>query len=212
VTDQNAIYEAYLAFAKDPSRFVASDCKPPCPVHILRHCGDKWYWVPAEAGPAFLRLVLKTSFTTDQAGPVYWTSSIASVVPRFDESGRAIPFAFVITLSSEVPNDNGTMLVTPKGGKPTALQIQALDILPFAKDAKGQTEKVGPLRGVPTKILYAQNLPVDVTTDSLTGVAVRFLAETFPNTRSQPTADTQKIQDTLENIRLLLNRATPVTP
>ena len=61
VTDENDVYEAYLQFACDPALFVASDTPPDGPVHVYRKCGRRHYWVPCEAGPAFLQLVLRTA-------------------------------------------------------------------------------------------------------------------------------------------------------
>src|SRR5262249_13285354 len=62
ITGQNDIYEAYLVFASDPRLLVVSDTLPRCPVHVKKKFCGKYYWVPVEAGPAFLDLVLKTAF------------------------------------------------------------------------------------------------------------------------------------------------------
>src|ERR1043166_6112638 len=61
VTDKNDIYMYYLAFANDPGLFVESSDKPKCGYHILRKHHHKYYWIPSEAAPVFLELVLKTS-------------------------------------------------------------------------------------------------------------------------------------------------------
>jgi hypothetical protein len=213
VTDQNYIYEAYLAFARNPERFMVTDEEPPCPTCIKRRCGCKWYWVPVEASDAFLELVLKTSVAPEPAAAaVYWDSAIASVSPRFDENGRPVPNAYVVTLTKEVPNDNGTMIVVPKAGKPLVLTMQAQDVQPFVQGKRPQEPRRGPLPGSPTKVLYTQLDDAKVPPQSLAGASARFISENFPNTKPQQAADLQKIQDTLENIRLLINKQSSGTP
>ena len=66
VIDQNDIYAHYLAFAADPNLLICSHEPPPFRVHILRKWRHNYYWVPCEAGPAFLDLVLKTALCADQ--------------------------------------------------------------------------------------------------------------------------------------------------
>src|SRR5436309_3039397 len=75
--------------ARDQTLFVVS-CEKPCgPVHICRQCGKKWYWVPVEAGPEFLQLVLRTSILPPSAAPtVFWDTTIAGMAKRLNAQGQ----------------------------------------------------------------------------------------------------------------------------
>ena len=72
VTDQNDVYARYMAFVSEPDLLMCSDTPPGCPVHILRKWRKKYYWIPCEAGPAFLDLVLKTTLILLVGIPAAW--------------------------------------------------------------------------------------------------------------------------------------------
>ena len=198
VIDQNFIYEEYLNFARDPGLFVVSDSKPCCAVHVCKKCGNKWYWVPAEAGPAFLQLIMKTSFAPPPSAPaeVYYDSSIASV-ERVD--GR--PFHFVLTLAKAVPDDEGIMQVVLKDGRKPWLPILRLNraMQPGAPVTKVLT------------VYSDKTLPPDASAQ-LKGSAVLFFSRHFPNPNPKVASDNQKVLDALETIRLQLLRTNPSSP
>lgn len=70
ITEKKEVYQAYLDFANSPELFVVSDKPPKCPVHIMQKCGNSYFWVPVEAGPEFLTLVMKTSLLMEQKAEV----------------------------------------------------------------------------------------------------------------------------------------------
>jgi len=215
VTDQNYIYVAYLNFARNPALFMVGCQKPPGPVHICRRCGDKWYWVPAEAGPEFLQLVLTTSLLPPHAAPtVYWDTTITGFAARLDANGAGLPNRWVVSLGKDVPNDEGYLAVTPQGGRKVWLPVERVDMLPFTADKKGGGPNPGG-PGAPTKILYTQFGPKTLAIDQLpglSGAATQFYARNIPNLGFRQPADAQNVQDTLDSIRMLLSKSTVVNP
>jgi hypothetical protein len=214
VVTQNYIYTAYLEFAHNPALFVAADHEPLCDVHIARKCGHKWYWVPAEAGPAFTQLVLSTALLPppQSVAVVYWETTIASVAPalRPGDITKTIPNKYLITLASAVPNDDGFLVVAAgKGGKKLTLPVDRVDELWQAgKDGNAEpAPSVGP--GAPTTRLFAYIAPTALQGDPrfvLNNASVQFFAQNYPNLLPQPSAGLQQVQDSLESIRLLLNK------
>jgi hypothetical protein len=207
ITNQNAIYQRYLDFAKNESLFRRSVEKPVEPVHICRKCGCHWYWVPSDAGPAFLQLVLSTSVAIQADSTPSWSTTIVGVAPAFDQNGHAVQNRFVLTLGKDVPNDDGVMLVTLDVDKTKAVRIIGEIQAPFLPVAQKQTPMPGPLRGAPTKLLYAEydpkQIPLDMT--SLQNLPAVFVSQSFPNTPPLAAPDLQRIQDSLESIRVLVN-------
>ena len=67
VTDENDIYELYLAFARDPYLFRVSEAKPTCDCHMIRRRCGLYYFVPCEAAHEFQQLVLQTSFLRESS-------------------------------------------------------------------------------------------------------------------------------------------------
>ena len=196
VTDQNFVYEAYLAFAKNPAFFQCSECKPCGTFRICRRCGNRWYWVPPEAGGEFAHLVLKTSLLAPPAATAlgYWETKIDSIGPRLSQGNPVTTplgnvYKYIITLHDEIPSDKGAMLVIQKGCK------RWIPILPV----DGTAAKV--------KKVYTQS---DKPLGEIAGATVRFFAESAPNPSPPPSTE-QKLQDTLENIRLLLSKSTVVS-
>jgi hypothetical protein len=219
VVTQNYIYTAYLEFAHNPALWVVGDQQPSCAVHIARKCGHKWYWVPIEAGPAFTQLVLSTALLPPQnVAVLFWETTIASVATarRPDDITKFIPNKYVITLASAVPNDDGYLSVAVKGGgKKLSVPVERVDEL-WELDQGGQGKmaaQVGP--GAPTTKLFAYIAPQAVQGDPrfvLNNAPVQFFAQNYPNLLPPPSAGLQKVQDSLESIRLLLNRTGGVVP
>ena len=148
ITDQNDIYEEYVAFANDPNRFVCTDAPPPCPVHIMRECDGKYYWVPADAGPKFLAFYLKT---TAMRGPEVAPAGFYPVVimkvegiKTEEETPEEPPQKYtsyntVLTFDKPVPNGLATLVadlqngakvrirLTPLAGKDPGSMVQSLN-------------------------------------------------------------------------------------
>jgi hypothetical protein len=202
VTDQNFIYDEYLKFARDPALFRVSDVKPCEPTHVCKKCGRKWYWVPTEAGAAFLELVIKTSFLPPPSAPAegYYDSAITAVEHQL-ENGTPVPFHYILILSKGIPNDEGVMQVILKDGRKAWLPIYQLD--PKMKDGD-----------LTNKVLTQYNektLRPDIQA-MLRGSSIRFYSNRFPNPNPKGTSDNQKVLDALETIRLQLLRGNPNLP
>jgi hypothetical protein len=200
ITDQNFIYEEYLQFANTEGQFIDSDCPPAGPVHCMRKCGNRWYWVPLEARDAFLALVLKTAFGDDPAGPtIYWDTTIASVVPIPIPGASGNSRTYAVTFNDAVPYDNGVMFVTLKNGCKFELAVQEAPLPP----PSGQPASPVPMV---TKVYTQSSEPLD----GLEGAAVRLFLTSHPNTKSKP-APTQNIQNTLDAIRVNQTRNIPLS-
>jgi hypothetical protein len=213
VTNQNFIYEDYLQFVNTQGQFIDSDCPPTCPVHCMRKCGNRWYWIPIEARDAFLALVLKTAFGDDPTGPtIYWDTTIASSAARFDTNGQLITSAgtdadghqvtvtsYAITLNDPVPYDDGVMFVTLKNGCKFELPVLK---------ARLPQPTGPPTTALPTVTqIYTQSTE---PLDGLEGSLVRLFLTTRPNTKPK-TAPTPNIANTLESIRVNQTRNMPLS-
>jgi hypothetical protein len=144
VTDQNDVYEQYLAFANNPSLLIVSDEPPRCPVHLQKKCGHKHYWIPCEAGPAFLDLVLKTSLMrgpeTVPPVPGAYEVKILDVenVSKIVEGERDIGNGTVV-FDKPVPNGQGTLVVDLADGR--RIKVPLIDVK-NDKDADGKPKRV----------------------------------------------------------------------
>jgi hypothetical protein len=153
ITDQNDIYERYLAFAHDPGRFCASEGPPPCPVHIVKKCGNKYYWVPAAAGPAFQELVLPTALMrgpqTVPPVPAAYEVRIIQVV-GVSKVGRGDLTNATLVFNKEVPNGEATMVADLDDS-----QRARVNLWPASRDAGGKQVP----QGQPTSRLAIQWSP-----------------------------------------------------
>jgi hypothetical protein len=204
VIDQTYIYDDYLKFAHDPKQFVASPVKPSCPVYLCKNCGAMWYWIPIEAGPAFLQLIVDTSFAPPPAAPaeVYYDATITGFDPQLDVNKKVVPFHYVLTLSKAVPNDDGIIQVVLKDGRKPWLPAFRL-------------QQDGLPDGAPTKLILTQFNPTTLASDAqsqLVGSAILFFSQHFPNVSAKAAADNQKVLDALEAIRLQLLKPNPALP
>jgi hypothetical protein len=177
VTDQNDIYERYLAFANDPGLLMCGDAPPEGPVHLLRKWCKRYYWVPCEAGPAFLDLVLKTALMRGpeavSAAPAAYEVRIGQVIdvkPVGD--GRDATNATLI-FDKAVPNGEATLIVDLDDGR----RVRA-SLTPVDKDAEGKRV----FRGQPTTRLNVQWAPkADGFTElNLQGRPGRLYSRDFP--------------------------------
>jgi hypothetical protein len=172
--------------------------------------------VPAEAGDEFLQLVVKTSFAPPPpaGAEVVWESTIESVSPRYTKNGALDEGTYVIRLTKEVPNDDGLLQVLLKDGRKPWLRVSPLLVMPYKPAIMNQEAVPGLGRGQPTKLLYVQFnaglLPADAAL--LPGVPVLFLSQNFPNPNPKAAADTQKVLDLLDNIRIQLTKPNTTTP
>jgi hypothetical protein len=141
VIDQNDVYQRYLAFARDPNLFVASDDPPSCPVHIQKKCGKKYYWVPEQAGPAFLDLVLQTALMrgpeTAPPLPAAYEVKIVQVI-GVNEVGRGDLRNATLVFDKAVPNGEATIVVDLADGR----RVHA-SLWPVSKDADDKRIQLG---------------------------------------------------------------------
>lgn len=107
---------------------------------------------------------------------VYWAAIVTKIEPRYALSGRVIPGKYVMTLSTEVPNDSGFLLLQ----RPDASWIQlALDAqLEEPIQPNDLRRRPGPGIGSRIKVVYAQ-YQGDVS--ALNGAKALVVTDHFPN-------------------------------
>ncbi len=162
ITDKNDIYETYLSFATNSQLFVVSDVKPPCPVHIMRECGGKYYFVPVEAGGVFQQLLLKTTFMRgpEKAPPPdFYQAKIVAINELLDENGKPIADADgditrVIVFDREIPNGPARMVVTLDDQRKITKRLEAMDQLPVAQRPAPGTPGAPQDKSKPDKQLF----------------------------------------------------------
>jgi hypothetical protein len=197
ITDQNDIYLKYLAFANNPSLFVVGDTKPSCPVHILRKCGHKFYWVPSEAGPAFLELALQTTFMRGKEDGVVTLAAVAVKIVDVEHPDPIIgrdAINAVLLLDKSVPNGPATLIVDLESGRKVRMDIWPL---------RPQSGQKPVDLGQPTTRFEAQWSPKkdQVKVGDLTGRPARFYSHDFPPEVQPPSPILQSINTNLNTIR-----------
>jgi hypothetical protein len=177
VTDQNDIYQLYLSFAGDPNLLVSANEPPPCPVHILRKCGKTYYWIPCEAAPAFLDLVLKTALMrgpeTAPPVPAAYEVKIVQVLNVTPVGGGRDATNATLVFDKAVPNGEATLVVDLDDGR----RVRA-SLWPVSKDAEGKRL----LLGQPTIRLDIQWAPKrdGFTENNLAGRPARVHSRDYP--------------------------------
>jgi hypothetical protein len=213
ITDRNDIYALYLAFANDPSLFCQTDKEPPCPVHIMKKCNGKYWWVPQDAGASFQQLVLQTSFLrpVDPAPPqTWWDVKVVSVTRKTKEDWvTPVPenalgqFFYLVTFDRKVRNGDGRLEVALASGRAVRVGILHVSILPpkggKPAEAIGEGDEVDTLQAfwVPNELSLAA--------DELMNRPAKLFLNNYPPPLPQPTPGLSQIQNTLDRIQLNLN-------
>ncbi len=198
VVTENDVYTSYINFANDPGLFCVSDHAPSCTVHIHRKCGKKHYWVPAEAGPAFFELVMKTAIMrgpeTAPPIPAAYETTIREVLNPKAIAGRDATNATLL-FDKEIPNGNATMVFEMDGGRKVRVRLFQVD---------HDQDKVKISRGIKTKILDIQWSPKqdNFGVNDLVGKAVRIYSHDFPPEASAPDPVVRRIATDLNQIRV----------
>lgn len=208
VTDKNDIYVDYLAFANDQGLLMESCSEPKCGYHIRRKFNGKWYWIPAEAAPVFLALVLKTSMMRgpDALPSPYYDRKIAKAhsVTRTPLD----PKQTYLQLDQSVPASDGYVAFTRNKRR------YQLDMLHFVNDQKsddGKTTIVAVEQGKPTNFIRV-TIPNDAkyTAEDLVGLPIQVFSTNYPPEVPGPSPEMQRLQDSVNNLDInLKNLATP---
>jgi hypothetical protein len=138
ITDQDDIYDKYLAFARTPTFFQVSTHRPDFKVHQIRKFQGRYYYVPCEAAPFFMDLILKTTL---QRGFNAAPSSYAVTVKGASEDsrvGEGDAINATVYFNSEVPNGSGLLLLTLTDGRTVSLKVDYVPIGPENKVEEGQ--------------------------------------------------------------------------
>jgi hypothetical protein len=202
VTDKNDVYELYLAFAKDPGLLMESCNEPKCGYHIRRKCGDIWYWVPTEAGPDFLALVLKTSMMRGpEAMPLPWYERKAKthVIEKGDEE------VVYLELDRSIPAGDGYVAFTLDKKR------YQIEMLYFSESADKSIKAVA--EGELTNFIQV-TMPEDAKFDAkdLDGLQVQIFSTNHPPEIPAPSQEMQRLQDSVNSLDMnLKNLATPRT-
>jgi hypothetical protein len=203
VTDQNDVYARYLAFACDPNLLGCSDECPQCPVHVLRKWHKKYYWVPCEAGPAFLDLVLKTALMRgpETAPPAAYQVKILDLLdvtpaPKDTDSTTA-----TVVFDNAVPNGEGSLVVDLDDGR----RVRA-SLLSIATDAD---KKRVPLGQLTTRLKITWSPKRDGFTElNLIGRPGRVYSRDYPPEAAVPNPVLQKIAVDVNQIKVNQFRGT----
>jgi hypothetical protein len=182
ITDQNDIYNRYLEFANDPSLFCVSDHAPPCPVHLHRKCGKKHFWVPVEAGPAFLELVMKTAIMRGEetVPPGYYEVNIVALSRIKQNPDDKDQKTAILEFNPKiVPNGNATLVFQMANGR--RIRVQLLKWTATEEEVKEGAEKIGE-RGLTNKLRISWNVKKDIFTeeDLPAGLKVRIYSHEYP--------------------------------
>jgi hypothetical protein len=199
VTDQNDIYTSYLAFAADPNLLVCSDRPPPCSVHILRKWRKKYYWIPCDAAPAFLELVLKTALMRGPEAappvPAAYEVKILRVINVMPVGAGRDATNATLVFDKAVPNGEATLVADLDNGR----RVRAT-LWPVSKDADNKPVSLGH----PTTLLDIQWAPKrdGFAENNLVGRPGRVYSRDYPPEAPVPNPTLQKIAINVNQIRL----------
>jgi hypothetical protein len=202
ITDKNDIYVYYLAFANDPGLLIESRTKPKCGYHILRHFKDKWYWVPEEAGPVFLALVLKTSMMRgpELLPPPNYERKIAKVyLVNTKHAEREVS---IIEFDQSIPFGDGYMDFT-LGKNRYHQEINYFEKPETSEDGKivfPAIEEGRPSKYV--KLTILKKMPYRAS--DLVGLPVQIFSNKFPPEVPRPSPELQRLQDSVDSINVNL--------
>jgi hypothetical protein len=198
VTDKNDIYLDYLAFANAPNLLMESSNKPKCGYHILRQFNGKWYWIPTEAAPMFLALVLKTSMMRgpELMPPPYYERKITKVVHI--NSPEPDVQTYVIQLDQAIPFGDGYLRYTGQE------KLEQRDIHYFTKaltSDDGKTVFPATQEGQPSeyfRVTVSKEDQQKVT--ELDGKSVQIFSDKFPPVAQRPSDQLQQLQDSVRSV------------
>jgi hypothetical protein len=196
ITDENDIYQKYMAFAMDPSLLVVSDCPPQGPVHILRKRHGCYYWVPCEAGPAFLDLCMKTTFMRGKDDGAIVPAAYAVKITGLENTRKSTEdtVTAMLVFDKEVPNGEGLLVVDLPDGR-----AARIGVLRVYQDPDGKRVDVGQ----PTRRLLAQWFPErdKVQPEDLKDRSARFYSHDYPPEVPAPSPVLRQINTNLNTIR-----------
>jgi hypothetical protein len=196
ITDQNDIYDRYLAFANDPGLFCVSDHVPKCPVHIQRAYGKKHYWVPAEAGPAFLDLVMKTAIMRGEETmpPGYYEVKVVALSRITKNDKDMDQRTALLEFDPKIPNGNATLVFTMSNGRRIRAQLKKWT--PTKDEVENdKAEKIGD-RALTPKLRISWNVRKDVfdpAEDLPPGLKVRIYSHEYPPEVTAPDPTVRQI-------------------
>jgi hypothetical protein len=197
VTDQNDVYACYLAFARDSNLLVCSDERPLYPVHILRKWRKKYYWIPCEAGPAFMDLVLKSALMRgpETAPPAAYQVKILDVMDVTPAPGGTDSTTAMVVFDSAVPNGEGSLVVDLDDGR----RVRA-SLLPIATDPENKRVPLGQLTSG-LKITWSPKRD-GFTELNLIGRPGRVYSRDYPPEAAVPNPVLQKIAIDVNQIKV----------
>jgi hypothetical protein len=207
VTDQNDIYLDYLAFANDPGLLMESCVEPKC-YHVRRKCNGKWYWVPPEAGPVFLALVLKTSM---MRGPEllpqpFYTRKIVDVHPLAEASEKRE--VSIIEFDKTIPFGDAMMDIKLDSTR-DRLQLRSFGKQEISVDEK-KFDAVA--EGTPSNY-FKLTIPATnkYRAKDLVGITVQVFSDKYPPKENGPSPEMQRLEDNVNSLDVNLKNLL-VTP
>ena len=143
VLDDNGLYIEYLRFVKRPDRLLKSPQAPPCgAAHIVRQCGDMFYWVPVEHKDEFLQLSMRATVLREQGQlisvPAFFETEVMGIVNTKEIEGtgdeKLMFYRVQIKLAEEVPNDAGKIVDAVINGRVHTFRVQPLKQVELGSD------------------------------------------------------------------------------
>jgi hypothetical protein len=199
ITDQDDIYDQYVAFAKNPNNLMVSTSSPPKEaVHeqLVRKCDGLYYYIPCSASSEFMNLVLLTTFQRGyNSARLFYTVTIKGTIRIPEPTGVPGSFNEMIYFEQQVPNANGFLLLRlPRTGHMVHLQVFRVDKEPGAEKPLGE--------GTPIDHLRAQ-LSDDsgFRADDLKYARGQFISNKYPAPFSTVDTTAKKSNNNLESIR-----------
>jgi hypothetical protein len=203
VTDKNDIYLYYLAFANDPGLLVETCEKPKCGYHMLRKHNHKYYWVPQDAAPVFLELVLKTSMMRgpEIAPPPFYERKIAKVYAEAKDDKTEV---VILELNQSIPSGDADIEFTlekrryrhPITRLRADVKIPGPPVMNIAAVPEGQPTFFFRVRIEREKYKF--------TGADLKDASVNIFSFHYPPEVPRPSLEAQRLQDSVDSINVNL--------
>jgi hypothetical protein len=197
--NNNEVYNAYIQFVTMPGRFLAT-CDPPPPgaAHMVKKCGELYYWIPCVYKYDFFRLSL---VTTSQRGqplsiPLSFDDKVVSTVADDPVPPPGMGLSrFLITFEKKIPNGEGWMTASVNGGD-AKFRLQRYDPTPLPPTAPATLD---PLPG-PKGTVVGLGLPTDTF----------WLVHDSANVKATPVELTRALKD--QPVKIDLDFYKPTVP
>jgi len=190
------MYKSYMEFAHTPGLLNVTSQRPANPYLCKEHCGT-YYWIPCEAAPVFMTLVMKGSLMLETVPQVpigaYEREILFAEETDLEDRGESKQIVTAaITFNELIPASPGTMIGKTSRGKTFRIRIDKPSV---------KSPNDGELIGTFEAKWNIETQGIDV--DQLRGQVVRVYSDLYPLEEPEKSEPLDEVIGELKGIRTL---------